>query len=104
DAALDTTYHVTTEALNNVQRHSGATEVTVQVTGSSKELSITITDNGNGTHLASTSLPGLLRGRHFGVVGMHQWAEMAGGRLELLPAEPRGTTVRLTLPIQSTHE
>ena len=102
DVALDTTYHVATEALNNVQRHAAATEVTVQVTGSSKELSITITDNGRGTQLASTSLPELLRGRHFGVVGMHQWAEMAGGRLELLPAVPRGTTVRLTLPLQTT--
>jgi signal transduction histidine kinase len=104
DVALDTAYHVTSEALNNVQRHADATEVSVEVTDNSNELIIVITDNGRGTQLTSTSLPELLRGRHFGVVGMHQWAEMAGGRLELMPAEPRGTMVRLTLPTNASSE
>ena len=104
DEALDAVYHVTTEAINNVQRHACATEVTIRVLSHLTEMTIEIQDNGHGTQLTSTSLPELLRGRHLGVVGMHQWAEMAGGRVELLPAAPRGTLVRLTLPIQSDDE
>jgi signal transduction histidine kinase len=104
DVALDAVYHVVREALNNVQRHACANEVSIEVIAGPSEMVITVKDNGRGTQLTTTSLPELLRGRHLGVIGMYQWAEAAGGRMELLPAAPRGTLVQLTLPIQPDRE
>lgn len=97
--ALDTIYHVLTEALTNVVKHALATRVNIVCQRTADGLTLSITDDGRGTPLARMSLPELVRDHHFGVVGMHQSAKIAHGQLEMKPAPLRGTTVTLTLPL-----
>lgn len=77
------------EALNNVRRHSGATQisVTLQVVGAT--LAVTVADNGRG--MASHD-------GGFGLRGMRERARLAGGRTSFDSVPGRGTTVRCIVP------
>lgn len=97
--ALDAIYHILTESLTNVAKHSGAARVAVVCQPTMGALTLTIADNGRGTPLAGLSLPELVRDHHFGLVGMHQSAKIAQGQLDISPAQPRGTVITLTLPL-----
>ncbi|MCC7358086.1 MAG: hypothetical protein IT317_01315 [Anaerolineales bacterium] len=96
--AVDAAYHVVTEALNNVIRHAAAKNARVTLEALSDGIRICITDDGGGTPLSTLSLPELVRDRHFGIAGMHEWAEMANGRLRMMATSPTGTSVELYLP------
>lgn len=101
--ALDAAYHVVTEALNNVARHSTAKSARVILETMSDGIRICISDDGKGTPLSNLSLPELVRDRHFGIAGMYEWADMAGGRLRMISVVPAGTTVELYVPFSENH-
>lgn len=87
-------YRVVQEALTNVQRHSAATRASVTVVEDDETVVAEVSDNGQGFDPD--------RAAGFGLDGMHERAELAGGILEFRPAERSGgTTVRLTVP--ATH-
>ncbi len=87
-------YRVVQEALTNVQRHSAATRASVTVVENDDTVVAEVSDNGHGFDPE--------RAAGFGLDGMHERAELAGGTLEFRPAERTGgTTVRLTVP--ATH-
>jgi signal transduction histidine kinase len=81
------------EALNNVVRHSGATEVRLAIEVTDDELKVTVTDNGSGFR-ANGSTPG-----KDGLAGMHQRMNQLGGHCDLRSEPGRGTTVELRLPL-----
>jgi two-component system, NarL family, sensor histidine kinase DevS len=87
-------YRVVQEALTNVQRHSAATRAAVTVVEDDETVVAEVSDNGRGFD------PDKAVG--FGLDGMHERAELAGGIIEFRPAaRTGGTTVRLTVP--ATH-
>jgi signal transduction histidine kinase len=81
------------EALNNVVRHSGATEVLLTITIARDQLMITITDNGRG-FAGSPGLPG-----SDGLAGMRQRMEKLGGQCVINSQLGQGTMVELNLPL-----
>jgi len=81
------------EALNNVVRHSGATEVCFKTEVENGELRLDLTDNGRG-------LPaGERDGEMNGVANMKSRLEKLGGNFAITGEPGRGTTVRLVLPM-----
>lgn len=95
-------HYVLIEALNNVAKHAEATQVSVRLTAEAGQVQLEVSDNGvsqAGTH---RSLNELLREHHFGVADMHRWASIGGGQLEIVPAHPTGTLIRLSLPYPAT--
>jgi signal transduction histidine kinase len=81
------------EALNNVVRHSGATEVCFKAEIEEGELRLSITDNGRG-------LPAGGRADEMnGVTNMKARLEKLGGRFEIVNGSDHGTTVRFILPL-----
>jgi signal transduction histidine kinase len=80
------------EAINNVGRHAGATEVDIDFHVRRNVLALTVTDNGNGCEVSTTDGVGLrsMRGR----------AERLGGRLEIQSLNGSGTRVWMTVPLQ----
>jgi two-component system sensor histidine kinase UhpB len=89
-------YRIAQEALNNVERHSDADQVEIRVTiGTGIE--IIIEDNGVGFRPPDRPEE-LATAGHFGLVGMHERAQIIGARLGLESAPGRGTRVRINMP------
>lgn len=92
-------YYILSEALNNVSKHSRATNVDVILDYNENTLSLEVRDDGVGAEVATRPLTELLRGHHIGVADMHRWASIGGGALEIGLNRPAGTTVSLSLPV-----
>jgi signal transduction histidine kinase len=81
------------EALNNVVRHSGATEVSLKIEVGQGELIISVTDNGHGFNSATEAAGGE------GLQGMRHRLEHLGGGCEIRSRPGLGTEVELRLPV-----
>jgi signal transduction histidine kinase len=87
-------FHAFKEALNNVIRHSGATEVQVSMEAAAGELVIRVIDNGHGF-----VSPGGVGARD-GLVGMRARLQRLRGRCEIDGASGGGTTITFVIPLQ----
>ncbi len=87
-----TLYRILQESLTNVLRHSGAANVSVDVTEAQGWIALTVSDD--GSYRADTVLtPG------FGLKHMQERCQAMGGELTYGPGEPRGLTVSARLPL-----
>jgi signal transduction histidine kinase len=87
-------YRVAQEALANVDRHASARRLSVQLDRQDQQLILTIADDGRG-FAPNAALPE----DQFGLKGMQERAEIAGGKLEVESCPGGGTTVRLNVPV-----
>ncbi|HMP83187.1 MAG TPA: sensor histidine kinase [Verrucomicrobiota bacterium] len=81
------------EALNNAVRHSGATEVLIEMTTLDHQLKIAVSDDGRG-FVADDIPPG-----SDGLTGMKSRMTKLGGRCEIKSQPEKGTTVEFWLPL-----
>lgn len=84
-------YRVLQEALNNVNRHSGAKEAWVRLNFLLSDLQLEVEDHGKG-FVPQKGNTGI------GLVAMRERAGLIGGTLEVLPLAAGGTLVRLQVP------
>jgi len=88
------------EALRNVAQHAGANKAKVALIYGAEGVVVTIEDDGKGFDVDATF--GSAEGRgHFGVVGMRERAEAAGGQLVVRSETGHGTIVRASIPYSS---
>ena len=88
----ETLFRMTEELLRNVERHAGAQHVTVTLQGDAAgALSLTVADDGIGFD------PAAVGAGHYGLVGLHEQAEVIGARLSIAPGPQGGTVARLAL-------
>ena len=81
------------EALNNAAKHSGATELTLNIHLQANTVSVTIEDNGRGFDLSAAS-----RERN-GLSNMAQRAAEAGGACRIISRAGAGCRVELSAPL-----
>jgi two-component system sensor histidine kinase UhpB len=84
-------YRVLQEALNNVSRHSGASDAWIWLRFSPDSLELEVEDHGKGF------VPEKMQ-RGIGLVAMRERAELIGGTLAISPRPQGGTKVRLQIP------
>lgn len=89
-------FRVAQEALNNVARHSRATEVGVIISEIPGALQLEIVDNGKSFEVEKTLLA--KSNKRLGLIGMRERVEMVGGSLSIESTPGRGTTVRARIP------
>ncbi|MGW7429583.1 sensor histidine kinase [Streptomyces sp. NPDC054861] len=90
---------IASEAMENAERHARPTRVDVSAGVVAGLLRISVRDDGPGLP-PGTTLDGLRRTGHFGLVGMVERAAGVGARLRIGRGESvRGTEVRLELPV-----
>ncbi|WP_104163903.1 sensor histidine kinase [Cryobacterium sp. N22] len=83
------------EGLANVRKHSGAATARVAIDRTPHEVTLTVTDNGQGL---GAYRPESENG--FGLAGMRDRVSLVGGRLEVTnAANGSGTVLRVTLPL-----
>ncbi len=85
-------YRVVQEALNNALQHGGAHAVGVEVSEHGSTIVASITDDGRGFD------PSRVRDG-FGLIGMHERAELVGGDLRIESSTGAGTRITLTVPL-----
>jgi signal transduction histidine kinase len=85
-------YRLVQESLNNAVKHAGSSEIRVDVEEDEKCVTIRVTDDGRGFD------PSAVSGR-FGLLGMRERIELAGGELEIDSEEGSGTSVIARLPV-----
>jgi signal transduction histidine kinase len=85
---------MTEEALRNIERHARATRVRIALSSAdATHLQLQIADDGVGFD-TSLSRPG-----HFGLIGLHEQAQLIGADLQIVSTADSGTTLRLSLRI-----
>jgi signal transduction histidine kinase len=88
-------FRIFQELLTNVARHAGATRVDVQVRLEADTLMLDVQDNGKG--IANTTLDSP---RSLGLLGMHERAQMFGGKIEIMGHQGKGTRAKVSIPLQ----
>lgn len=91
-------FRIAQEALNNVRKHSGATEVLTTVEFTNGVVRISVTDNGQGFVVPDRS-DLLVESGKLGLTGMMERAHLAGGTLTVLSRPGEGTTVVAEIPV-----
>ena len=92
----DEAYQIAGEALRNAVKHAGARHVTVTIHYESRQLRLTVRDDGKGIDaetLARQQVDG-----HFGLRGMRERAAIVKGRLEVRGVISGGTQIELRVP------
>jgi signal transduction histidine kinase len=89
-------YRVAQEALANVAKHSKAQHVSVLLRADEDRAEMHVRDDGIGFDPARVD--GLVDSGHFGLAGMRERVEMAGGTYGLVSAPGMGTLIRVRLP------
>jgi signal transduction histidine kinase len=84
-------YRLVQEALTNVGKHAAATRVRVAVVEADGEIRVDVQDDGRGFDPSSETAG-------FGLVGMRERVELAGGALTVESGAGTGTAVRARLP------
>ncbi len=89
-------YRIAQEALNNVVKHSGANRAELSIRYTDSEITLMITDNGSGFTTPASPTEFAPNG-HFGLLGIHERADLIGARLEIESALGRGTRLEVRL-------
>jgi signal transduction histidine kinase len=86
-------YRTAQEAIANAVKHAHASRLAVALHRSGESAAIlTVQDNGVGFDTGAWTGQ-----EHFGLVGMRERAELAGGKLDIISSHESGTVVRLTV-------
>lgn len=91
-------FRMVQEALTNVARHSGATQVVLDIVRDDPHCILRIADNGRGvTREASPSR------RSFGLLGMRERAALLGGEIQIHTAPGSGFELTAILPLEAVE-
>lgn len=88
-------FRIFQELLTNVARHAGATRVDVQVWQEANSLMLEVRDNGKGIAVSTLDSP-----KSLGLLGMHERAQMVGGKIEIMGHQGKGTRAKVSIPLQ----
>jgi signal transduction histidine kinase/ligand-binding sensor domain-containing protein len=92
----DEVYRTAGEALRNAFRHANARRIEVEIRYDERQFRLRVRDDGKG--MDPTLLVGNGRAGHFGLRGMRERAERAGGTLTVWSELESGTEVELSIP------
>jgi signal transduction histidine kinase len=90
-------YRVAQECLQNIAKHSGATQVNLSLRSADKSIRLSVADNGAG-FCAETARN---QPMSFGLAGMRERAALLGGTLAVRSAPGEGARITLQLPRSS---
>ena len=91
-------FRVAQEALQNAFKHSAARNVSVDLTGGSDGIALTIVDDGVGFDVDGAWHRGL------GLISVHERVEAIGGTFGLRSSPGAGTRLEVSVPVSISHD
>jgi signal transduction histidine kinase len=93
-------FRIAQEALTNIARHSGASEVRIRLEVEGEQLALSIRDNGRGLMPGQTN-----GGAGLGLIGMRARARSAGGEMNIHTIDGNGLLIEVQVPLaEREHE
>ncbi len=93
-------YRVAQEAMNNIRKHAGLCRVEVTLESNSpNELVMRVVDHGRGFDPSAYHAD--RPDTSFGLLGMSERVDLIGGRFSMTSSPSHGTTIEVTLPIET---
>ncbi len=89
-------YRIAQEAITNVVSHAHAKNLTVKLESAPGKLILVIHDDGVGFDIEKVN-----KSSQFGLTGMQERVQLAGGDLNIISKPGHGTTIQLTLSVES---
>ena len=90
-------FRIAQEALNNVARHAKARKAELEIIYDSGAVTMNVKDDGQGFIPPETAAELAPQG-HFGLLGIHERADLIGARLEIRSAPGAGTQIAVICP------
>lgn len=90
-------YRVAQEALTNASKHAMCKTVRVDISDAEGVLTLEVSDDGIGLSTEDQKKP-----RAFGLQGLRERAQTVGGWLDISSMEGKGTTIILSVPLESS--
>jgi signal transduction histidine kinase len=94
DPQATAVFRIMQEALANVARHAGASQVDISLRHDGGEITLQVRDDGRGFDPASARKP-----NSFGIVGLRERAHLVDGVIAIETAPGRGTVIDVRIPI-----
>lgn len=94
DAASTAIFRIVQEALTNIARHAGASNVTITLYRINGEVLLTVRDDGRGIAAADME-----KAQSLGLVGMRERVWAMDGDITISSDEPPGTRIDIVLPL-----
>jgi len=95
-------YRCTQEALNNVTKHSEATNVTIEIVQEEQEIRMRIKDNGKGFDIKEPFGENM-NGSGIGLFGMKERVSLLNGSLRIHSEENKGSELEILVPFIKTN-
>lgn len=92
-------FRIFQETLTNIARHANATNVDISLKEEAGEIVMKVSDNGKGITKRQISHP-----KSFGLMGMQERAYVLGGKVRIDGNRDKGTTVRVSIPVEKRHQ
>jgi two-component system sensor histidine kinase UhpB len=90
-------YRMAQEALSNIVRHAQASEASLSLTFETQSITLVVTDNGKGFDVPKSPSEFAPSG-HFGLLGLHERAELIGATLDIHSGPGLGSRLSVCLP------
>lgn len=89
-------FRIVQEALQNVQKHAGASKIVVKGKLSSRLLQLSIEDNGRGFGVAEVASR---QSKNLGLISMRERAELIDAQMDITSSPGKGTKISLVVPL-----
>ena len=86
-------YRIIQEGINNIIKHSGATNAMISIKKTGRYVHIIFSDNGKGINYQE-----MKKNEGFGLAGMEERVKLLGGKFELRSKKGNGTLIQIILP------
>ena len=91
-------YRMVQEAFSNITRHAQASQASLSIAFTDQALTIQVFDNGKGFDVPKSPAEFAPSG-HYGLLGLHERAELIGAALEIRSTPGEGTHLTIRLPL-----
>ena len=95
-------YRIAQESLNNVTRHAQANQVWLEIYFSPQQVRLVIRDDGQGFDAPASPAEFAHQG-HYGLLGLHERADLMGARLRITSRAGEGAQIEVILPRKASQ-